>query len=57
MYIQEEGGRAKKAYNDSERDKSTEEQLQCNEQYKCTPHDTLSSLSPAMTMAVRHGYA
>ena len=54
MYIQEEGGRAKKECNalkqESERDESTEEQLQCNEQYKCTPHGTLSPLSPAMAM-------
>ena len=41
--------------NDSERDESTEEQLQYNEQYKCTPHRTLSPLSPAM--AIRHGCA
>ena len=35
---------------ESERDESTKEQLQCNEQYKCTPHGTLSPLSPAMAM-------
>ena len=35
---------------ESERDESTEEQLQCNEQYKYTPHDTLSPLSPAMAI-------
>ena len=39
-------------YNDSERDESTEEQLQCNEQYKCTPYGTLSPLSPAMACAM-----
>ena len=35
---------------ESKRDESTEEQLQYNEQYKCTPHGTLSPLSPAMAM-------
>ena len=55
MYIQEAGGWPKKVCNDFERDESTEEQLQCNEQYKCTPHGTLSPLSPAMAM--RHGNA
>ena len=53
MYIQEEGGRAKEVCNDSEGDESTEEQLQCNEQYKCTPHGTLSPLSSIL----RHGHA
>ena len=33
---------------ETERDESTEERLQCKEQYLCTPHGTLSlpSLSP-----------
>ena len=57
MYIQEEGGRAKKVCNDSkgdsERDESTEEQLRCNKQYECTPYSTLSPLSPIL----RHGHA
>ena len=52
IYIQEAGGWAKKVCNDSERDESTEEQLQCNEQYKCTPHGTPSPPSPAMAMAM-----
>ena len=49
------GWAGEKVCNDSERDESTEEQWQCNEQCKCTPHGTLSLLFPAMAM--RHGYA
>ena len=47
MYIEEEGG---KVSNDSERDESTEEQLECNKQYIYTPYSILSPLSPAMAM-------
>ena len=50
IYIQEAGRWVKKVYNDFERDESTEEQLQCNEQYKYTPHSTLS---PPI---LRHGH-
>ena len=32
---------------DSERDESTEEQIQCKEQYICTPHEALSPPSPS----------
>ena len=35
-----EGG--KKGCTDSERDESTDEQLQCTKQYPCTPHSTMS---------------
>ena len=35
---------------DSERDESTEEQLQCKQQYLCTPHGTLSPPSPSQRL-------
>ena len=37
---------------DSERDESNEEQLQCEQQYICTPHGTLSPPSLAMAMCL-----
>ena len=41
-----------KGCNDSERDESTEEQLQCKKQYIDTPHSTLSPV-----IAMGHGHA
>ena len=46
-YIYRQGWVGKKLCNDSQRDESNEEQLQCRKQYICTPHGTLS---PAMAM-------
>ena len=55
MYIQEEGGRAKKAYNNSKKDKSTKEQLRYDKQYIYTSHTILSPLP--LAIVIRHGYA
>ena len=42
---------------DSERDESTEEQMQCKEQYICTPHGTLSPPSLGNShVASRNGH-
>ena len=57
IYIQAGVGGRKKtaiAMKETERDESTEEQMQCKKQYICTPHGTLSPPSPAMAMWPLH---
>ena len=53
MYIQEGSG-GRKSCNDSERQESTEERVQCKKQYTCTPNGTLALAMVSRTRAWNH---